>query len=283
MTNCYILWKNNINKASFSGGNWSLDLSNISDIALSKIARSNSLALVDTKFTLSFSSDIYNKAIALINHNMSTTAKIKITATKNAGAITTYDSDWIDVYPSVYDSFDLEWEDSNWWYGRPTEDMLSGYTRNFIHIFPSNIVADQWHIEIDDSNSTNSYIDIGYAFLSPAWQPQRNYNFGSRLGFISRTRHDYSLGGSSHFDKQRSARKWEIDINNMSESESYSQIIDMLSARGMSDPVIFIPNPENQQEIFRQVFLATITDTSGITHKAYNLYDTHLVFRELLP
>ena len=92
MSNCFLLWKNRLKDASLTGGGWQLGLDNLKSENLSLVCRSGDLAVTNTQFSLTYPQTIYNRAIALINHNLSTTAQIRITATRDSGAFTVYDS-----------------------------------------------------------------------------------------------------------------------------------------------------------------------------------------------
>jgi hypothetical protein len=283
MGNAHILWQDKTELASFTGGSWValLPLDNLKNDTLSQTARSTDLLPASTKFTATFSESNYVRAIALLNHNLSLSAKIKITATLSS--VEQFNSGWIDVFQAIYNTEDLEFEDANWWSGKATEDSLQGYSRNYFNIFDANVTADSWTIEIDDQSNEAGYIDLGKMFLSQSWQLDRNFNYGADMGFTNRSTKKFALNGTPYFNTQRNPRSWKISISNLTKGSAYANIVDMFANHNISGYLLFIPVPDDNVNLHREVFVSTMGKAISVTHPGYQRYNTNLTFDEVLP
>ena len=91
MANIVFGYKNLIDAAAVSGGNWlaTLPLSNIKSPVLQRLARSANVQLASTRFDIDLSSAKGVGVLALVMHNLSVDAKVRISAADNASFVGT--------------------------------------------------------------------------------------------------------------------------------------------------------------------------------------------------
>jgi hypothetical protein len=86
---------------TFSGGSWAagLPLTNLQDRRLSKVARSSSAALADTKFDIDLKTARQVRILALVGHNISTAGKVRVRGFSAVPCFDLYDfsTGWTDV------------------------------------------------------------------------------------------------------------------------------------------------------------------------------------------
>lgn len=286
MSNILIAFPNRADAAILSGGSWSvgLPLGNLQDRLLKKYARAQNTLTTSTKFEADLGNDRAIRVIALVNHNLSLTARYRITAGDSAGFITpVYESGWLDVWPSLWVPEELEWEAENFWDGKFTDEDRDGYPATLIHM-PDGTLARYWRVEIDDSAPANpdGYVQIGRLFMAEQWQPVRNFSHGASLSFESRTRVTESEGGVEYFGAKRAPRLFSFDLRGLSDTEAYTRALELYRRADVHGEVLIIPDPTDELNRMRRAFLCRLKTINPIEQRAYDLHSTSFVVKELL-
>jgi len=124
MANCILAFPNiaDATKATLSGGSWvaTLPLSNLQDEVLGTVARSTNTALVNTQFDVTYDKSRLVSVFGLIGHNMTADALYRLRGAEDAGFTSVLvDTGWTEVWPAVYTTATLDWEDPAFWSGKP--------------------------------------------------------------------------------------------------------------------------------------------------------------------
>ena len=108
---------NRIDSTTLAGGSWqsTLPLANIKDRRLSKLARTSTAATADTQFTMDMGQARSVGAMALVAHNLSVNAKVRLTGADSSTAFTNLLS-----FPNDFDN--AAWTKSN---GSITADVAT--------------------------------------------------------------------------------------------------------------------------------------------------------------
>lgn len=276
---------NRIDDTALSAGSWeaTLPLTNLQNRTLGKVARSTDDAEASTKFDIAQTSDLNNRVIALVNHNMGLDATVRIYgATVSNFATTVYDSGAIDVWPVVYLPDDLEWEDNNWWSGQYSEEEREGYTWTFVHIFPTNINARYWRVTISDTTNADGYVQIGRVFLGPVWQPDANMAYGVDIGWSTDTQVQKARSGAQYFDERTPQRSVNFAVNNMTLSQALARAFELQRRAGVSKEILYIFDPDDAVQALRRQFLGRIRQLSQIEFPDYGIHNTGFNIEELL-
>lgn len=285
MANCFIAYQNRVDEAVLAGGSWEtgLPLSNLKDRVLSKVARSTSTDLADTKIAIAFTRERPVRVVALCRHNLSIDARVRFRAFEDAGhTIEGYDSGWLDVWPPVYTPLNLEWRDPNFWNGRPTAEELSGYPWNKIHLLPQLIYLQYWLIEIDDQANEDGYIEVARLFIANGWQPVENMDLGASIGYVSRTSVAEAQNGAEYFDARTPYRTATFQIGHMRTSEAMGQAFDMQRRVDIHREVLYVYDPDDTAHLIRRSFLGRMRELSPIEQPYFNAHSTAFSIKELL-
>lgn len=287
--NALISYGNVTDLAVLSGGSSvpTMPLTNLQDPLLGVKWRSTDLALASTQFKATFEDPQVVRVVSIAHHNLSVDARIRIRAsedpsfpvlsvgvvgspigllmalTYSGGGVTVYDTGWIDVWPSVYSSLDLEWEADNFWNGKFLPEDIEAYN-TFSHVFPDNIRVGNWLFEIDDHANTSGYVEAGRLFMAPSWQPSRNASFGATLAWEDPTEVQAALSGAEHFDVKQPYRVAQLRFDMMTEDEGLLGPFEIMRRAGVHGEILFMWDPSDTIHAPRRQFLGRFRTLSPL-------------------
>lgn len=257
--------------ATFSGGTWAAAYprTNLGILPLSRVARTTNLTLAVTQFTATLSATRSLRALALVRHNITLLGLIRIRVWSDAGAtVLTYDSGWIEVWPSLYLPADLEWEDDNWWLGKYTALDLAGSTATRPFWLDGIKQARVIKVEIDDATNPDGYIQIGLFEIAQGWQLSVNPALGAEEGFRFRTQVAEAMGGARFFDRREKPRVARGEISDMPRNEAMGRGYEFLRQFDIDTPFLWFPYPDEPTHWLRTAFLARSVDPGRIAWAA---------------
>ena len=277
MANLIIGYPNRIDSATLSGGSWeaSLPLNNLKDRRLAKVARSVDALAASTKFDIDLTTDRAIKLICLVKNNLSLDATYRIYgSTVSNFATTVYDSGSSEVWQAIYNTTDLEWEDDNYWDGKPTAEYLADLsttsTLNLIHILNQPIAARYWRVEITDTTNADGYVEIGRVFIASQWQVTNNILYGASLGYETNTQVETSLDDTEYFDIRRAYRNFQFELESYDYNEGHAKLLDMSRKVGINEEVFVVPDPDDTVNMTRRAFLGRLKTLNPITYPYFN-------------
>jgi len=267
MSNLTLFWNNKSDSAALSGGSWvaALPLSNMQTKILKLPARSVGLLPVATQFTIDLLSAGKNyDTIAVLSHNLSTTALIRVRCSHDVSFATTdFDSGWKDAYDYSIPTPEAMWEESNWWSGKPTNEDLNGYSLNTI-LFTEFLIDSRYiKIEVNDADNAHGAIDIGRLMIAPRKEFLVNYSYGASIKWNDESTATRSLGGTPFFNKQQKYRSFNCAAKYLEDAEALASIFEMQKNTGITEEVFVIQDTDDSG-FFRTSFLATMSELSGI-------------------
>jgi hypothetical protein len=171
-----------------------------------------------------------------------------------------YDSDWIDFWPAVYGDDILEWEDDNWWTAKYLEEEIVGYKPTRPFFFNQAYFAKTITVEIDDSSSSSSFVDIGMIELSRGWQFAVNFSQGAQFGFRFRTREVESESGIKEFERRDKPRRFVGKIDYASRDETMENAFEDFRQNDIDTVFLWFPHPNNPKHWLRDTILARNVD-----------------------
>lgn len=286
MKNITLCYPNRIDEGALSNGSWlaTLPLANLKNRRLSKGACSTNATLAATKFDVALAQARSVGAVALVAHNLSVVAKVRIRGDDAADFATpVYDSGWVDVWPAgVIPQSLLEWEDDNFWLGTLSQEALAGYRAPFAHYLPAPVVLRYWRVEIDDTANPAGTVQIGRAFFGPAWRPTYNMSYGASIGFEDATAGETSLSGEEFFDVRARYRVHKLALDWLTDTEAYAGIMDMQQQLGTSGELLVSGDPDDVANQPRRCFLARLKSLSPQTHSSIGRHAAALELKEIL-
>lgn len=285
MANLKLGFPNRIDAATVSGGSWqsTLPLTNIKDRRLSRLARSTSAALANTIINIDLGAAKTVGAVALVTHNLSAGALVRVRGDDAADFITPlYDSGWLNAWPSGAIPISLlEWEDDNFWLGTVNSEAIAGYQSPYINIIDSRPVLRYWRIEINDTTNAAGYVQVGRVFIGDTWTTTYNPVYGVGLGTEDQTQIESSMGGEEYFDISKRYRVHRFSLKALSPTEAYSRVIDMQKLAGVSGEILIIPDASDISNGFRRNFLCRMRSLSPVVDEAYGIKSVDFEVKEI--
>ena len=277
MANLIIGFPNRADESTLSGGSWetTLPLNNLKDRRLAKVARTTNDNTASTKFDIDLTRDRAIKLIVLVKHNLSLDATYRIYGSNVSNfATTVYDSGTQEVFESIYDTLNIEWEDDNFWDGKPTQEYLNSMKAasnlSLIHILNSVVSARYWRIEVVDTSNPDGYVEFGRLFLSEQWQVSNNILYGASLGYGTNTGVESSLDDTEYFDVRKSHRVFNFELESYSYAEGHQKLLEISRQVGIDKEVFVVPDPDDLENMTRRAFLGRLEALNPITYPYYN-------------
>ena len=286
MTNILIAYQNRTDEGTLSNGTWlsTLPLVNLQNRLVQRVARSNGATLAATKFDMDFGAAKTIGVIALVVHNFSVGAKVRIQADDAADFATpTYNSGWVDVWPAgQIPQALLEWEEDNFWLGTLSANARAGYQSPFIHVPAAAQTYRYWRVEIDDTTNTDGYVHIGRLFMSATWTPTINYSYGAGLVYKDTTPIETSLSGAEYFDVRGKAREFSFTLEGLTNTEAYDIVLQLQRVAGISGEILQIPDMADTTRIPARSYVGRLVDLQPIGNPKPDRFNVQLNVRELI-
>jgi hypothetical protein len=286
MGNAIIAFDNLLDYAGtvYSGGAWTvgLPLANIGNRQIGNVARSSNVLLASTQFQVALASAKLMRTVALIGHSFSLGAKVRIRLSTAPTSDYVHDSGWLDAWPVVYDTSNLEWESENWWSGTYTETERAGYTWNFIDVLDQAVLARYITVEIDDQGNAAGFVQLGRVFAADAWQTAVNMTKGASIGWEPRTQVDETISGAEYFNRRTPYRVARFNTDWMSIDEGYGNAFDLQRRVGIDKEVLFLYDPQDTIHALRRQFLGRLRQLSPIEQPLHDVTKTAWEIKELL-
>ena len=267
--NVTICYPNRVEGSTLSGGDWStqLPLNNLRQRVIKKRARSASTDLADTQFSVEWARPYPITMLAIAGHNFSTLAKIKIKVYDDSLMTTLlYDSGFVDVWPSIYESTDLEWEYDSFWLGTLAEEDRQQFTPLFVHFFNSGNVpiAKYLTVEIDDTLNSSGYVEAGRLFFGDAWQPTINASLGIQFQYQTSTEVEAAMDDTEYFDRRTPRRSVSFTLDRLALSEAFGRMFSIQRQQGIDGEVLFAYTKNDEMFSYERRFLGRLSQLDAI-------------------
>lgn len=254
MANGSLAYDNKADDSTFTSSDFTgTTLNNVKTRDLGEVAISNKLDNVT--IDMDAGQSVYGRAHALIGTNLSPFATIRRIWSNSANFIDViYDTGVQYAYPSIYLTSDLEWQDPNWWSGRPSDVDLEGEQKRHIFVHPTqNITARYIRTIINDPQNADGFISIGRIFYGPIWLfNTSNMQYGASMSFDSGTLVDETLGRVQKFDNRPLRKTVSFAIPFLTEREAMSKAYDVMRKCDISGEVLFIWDFADSLNSFRR-------------------------------
>lgn len=280
-----LAYNNRADEAVLSNGAWSTTLpqSNLQDRVQSNVARTANAANSSTIIDIALAKARPIGLIALCNHSISIDGKYRVRGyTDAARTVIAYDGGTIDVWPAIYSTLDLHWQDDTFWSGRVSAEDLIKYRWNLTHRLSSTPYLRYWRIEIFDATNSKGYLDFGRLFIADAWVPILNMNYGSGIGYKARTKIEEALDGTEYFDEYAPFRVATFTLADMSEDEAMGRAFDIQRVVEISREVYFMWDEQDVKHLVRRSFLGRLESLSQIENPYFKSHTTPFTVKELL-
>jgi hypothetical protein len=283
MANIVLAWPNRVDEATLSGGAWqpTLPLANLQTRELFEVARSLDLDPGSTQLTLTLPAARNIGLIALVAHNLSLSAAVRVEAGYGDDLVQTqYDSGWQPAWPAVVPYSQAEWENDNWWSGQLDQAQRDAVAKVFF-VRP-NAIAKTWRIAIDDPANPEGFVQLGRAFLAESWSPRFNYAYGNQFGYEADVTVARASGGNEYLRARPSRRIFAFSLDCLVDAEAHARVFDLQRDLGEAGELFVLPNPDDVDNAHRRAFLARLKKINPITHRNLPMHAAAFSLVEIL-
>ena len=262
MSNVLLAFPNLVDEAVISNGNFFAQLpqTNLQDARLARVARSVSTALTDTIFDFDLGTSRVIRVVSLLGHNLSLAATIRIRGGEDPTfTVFNFDSGFIDAYPVIYPPEILAWGDAGLWDGKLGQGELdNGVPVEFHKLIVPIDQGRYWRVEVSDVPNVDGFIEVGKIVISPGYQATINMRQGLNIGWETSSSRTETDGGASFFNVRIRRRMVNFNFNNIPENEGFVKLFEINRDRGISEPFLFIYNPEDTFHLHRRSIWGTL-------------------------
>lgn len=137
------------------------------------------------------------------------------------------------------------------------------------------------YVKVDLADAGAAFIDVGYAWLSDWWQPQRNFSMGFQDGTATSSVREISKGGQVYAQKRPKARIKRFALDFMTPAEAKTRMPEIDDRVGDTAPLLFIPDP-GAVDAASQAIVGLLTDLSDVTGRSTKMRARPFEIVELL-
>lgn len=119
---------------------------------------------------------------------------------------------------------------------------LSPVNGQVVAVFPADVSATYVTITFSDPTNPDNHINVPLAFAGPAWQPLTAMAWSSSMGRDAISDTVQTRGGQTYVDLRASARRWEIALDGVRDTEAFTQLDVLARACLAGGNVLVCPN-----------------------------------------
>ena len=157
---------------------------------------------------------------------------------------------------------------------------------DFVHVFKWLGASPQtfrwWRVDLTDAANPDGHLQAGRLYLSDAWQPARNLQYGWSIGFADDSIKRRATGGQSWVTARGKRRVLDFTLGFLSEAEMYDNAFDIDRRRGEHADVLAIRDPDDTAHVHRQMVYGLIDGLKPIVNPNFNLFEKSYRIEEAL-
>lgn len=281
-----LCWPNRVDEGVLSGGAWSdsLPREHLQTPIPAQIAETIDLDPASTQVTLTLPSFRAIGVIAISAHNLSVDATWSVQVYYESGDTEPlWSSGWLNVWPAVYATNELNWEDPNFWSGVPSEDDRRDFTP-LAKIFLEPKVAQRILIKIDDPSNSDGVVRLGRIFAAGVWRPKFNVSYGIQYGHQINT--EFEIAGNAdqteYADVRTPRRTVNFSLDHLDEQEGFRRGLALQRQQGLHGEVLYAEDEQANPVSFARTFIGRLQSADPLTHPYYANYSQSYSLLEIL-
>lgn len=281
MSNCILAFPDQtLSAATITGGSFSASfpLSNLANAALALKARSVDALAASTKFDVNTGSAGKVRVVALVGHNLSIAATLRIRLSAVSDFSTNvYDSGTISAYPNYYDDTSQDWGQPVLTANKPSTAYALAMRYPIFVVTSAAVTAQYCRVEITDTGNSDGYVQLSRCVVAPGLEPPRNFLAGAIWGYETQTRKDNSLNGTAYFDRVEAQKTCQIVIPDATTDVGMGQLLEMMRYLNLDSELFFVADPAATSMVKRQQsFLCRLRQLAAYEYVSYNRGDVGL-------
>jgi hypothetical protein len=220
---------------------------------------------------------------AVLNHNMSTSARIRYVVTNSETDVVldrVYDSGLIPVWVPTVGFGTLPWGVMPW--DGISTDGYPGGTICF-HLAPEPYYGRYIFIYIEDTANPSGYIEIGRFLAGEAWSPAINMSYGAAIQVVDPSESRRTRGGRKIVQERPKYRTLNLTLEDQNQYDSLSVVFEISRQVGKGGNMLVVYDvDDNSSILFRRTFYGSLVDTAPISQTYYDSYSTEFSLEELI-
>lgn len=277
MGNCILAFPDKTANAGLSGGSWqqAFPLSNLAAAALALKARSSDALAASTKFDVNLGAATKLRVLALIGHNLSIAATIRVRFSAVADFSTNvYDSGTIAAYPNYYDDVNLDWGQPVLTNNKPSTSDAIAMRYPLFFCTPAAVTAQYARVEITDTANPDGYVQLSRCFIAPGLQPASNMRFGASWGLNGRSSSATALDGTDYFKRVEARRTVNFSLGEIPLEAGSGQYLEANRVLDIDRELMFVADPDATSMSMRlQSLMGRLRQLAGYEYIAWNRGD----------
>lgn len=272
MSNCLLAWPDRCVPSGYtptwSGGSWSLALTNLSDPSLATYARSLNATTANTTFDIDLGVVRDLRVFAIPDHNFSADATIRVkvstvmnfsTTVADTGALTV----WGRYYPTgVLPSGHESYSD-----GKLTAEARVGLRAGWWHALNTSVQGRYVRVEMTDTANSDGWVQLNRFICAPAWSPNVNMSTGATISWLSDTDSVKTLGGPTWYDRRSARRVCSFTLEALTPAQAMTYPFEIQRILGIDGELFFVFDPSDTDLLLKQrSFLATLRQLNPIEY-----------------
>jgi hypothetical protein len=256
---------------TFSGGNWSSTLprTNVANARVAVVARTTGVTTGDTVLRVDLGASRTIGVVALIRHNLTADATIRVRSFSDAFTTTVYDS-------GVLNAFDVQWPEHLLPAGHPnaasrrlTTTQLRQLRWDANHVPATAQTARYWEIAVSDTTNPDGYVEIGRLWMSPLYQPSINMRYGAQAGLESGAAVGRALSGTKYVESRAVARTRQVEFGDLPPEEGQAVLGDLVRVLDLGGQVYWFDDPTETWNRQRTSFLAQLVELPPVVRASF--------------
>jgi hypothetical protein len=292
--NLVLLYQDYAKSAVLGGGSFlaALPLVNVKDEDIGKVARTTDALNLSTWLTADLGAARVVGGVAIGPINVSPGASFRISAFSDAAFTVSVGGSGIQtVAGTLMDWSDtalwLSWEDPGFWFGIPNIFDGPKVPTYLFFVFPSDVTARYWAVEVFDSANRDGHLDFGRLMIARAARLKLsgnpiNYAPGDNsAGVIKLFDVTESLGGKRTRWNRGKRRTLRVVYPTIDESSAWNDVFN-LSMLDEGEQVFVVPDPTDTVNAQKRSFLAEIKTPPPIALANVSIAATALDLEEVI-
>ncbi|MCE6993050.1 hypothetical protein [Dyadobacter sp. CY323] len=251
----------------------SLGINNLKTPSLKEVYRAANAASVFIIADLGSAKTI--NMVALIGHSGSSRSYARIrgaTSQANLTAAPGYDSGLV-PFRSHQSGYDAGWASG------VQDEQAGSLDRNMFFKKFADQTFRWWQIDIVDPNSV--YLDIGRIYISKAWQPEVNMDYGLAEGWIDPSRKSRTVSGEMIPLERKKFRYADFTFSYATQDEVYNNAFEIERLRGRTKDVLYINDPDATAHLQRRSIYGTLEGFQPIINTAFSIFQKTFRIEEI--
>lgn len=140
-----------------------------------------------------------------------------------------------------------------------------------------------WRIDVSDASNADGYFQAGRLYISAAWQPSVNLNYGWQMGFVDFSLRPRSAGGQVVPLERSRARYLVLSLDFQSEADLYDNAFEIDRTRGHSKDIFVLRDPDSASYRQEQSIYGLQEELAPIINPRVNMFSKRFRIEELIP